>query len=235
MFLTMFDVDGTLVRGSGIDDVCFSEAIKGVLGIDQFDTDWSHYLNVSDSGITSEIIENHLSRKATESDIASVRQSYLSRLRVAIGKDFNNLRVTPGARVLITELRLLDSVCISVATGGWRDSALLKLSAVGILLDNIPIASSDDAHERESIMKISYERSAAQAGCKEFQSVLYIGDHPWDYVNSRKLGYKFLGIGSGIQAEELTQAGVTHIMPDLINNDYFFEVLGIPKRQINRL
>jgi hypothetical protein len=43
------------------------------------------------------------------------------------------------------------------------------------------------------------------------------------------------GIGSGIQAEELIQTGVTHIMPDLIDNDYFFEVLGIPKRQINRL
>jgi hypothetical protein len=86
MYLVMFDVDGTLFRGNEIDDVCFSEAIKGVLGIDQFDTDWSHYLNVSDSGITSEIIENHLSRKATESVVASVRQSYLSRLRDEVGK-----------------------------------------------------------------------------------------------------------------------------------------------------
>jgi len=230
MFLAMFDIDGTLVRGNGIDDVCFSEAIKGVLGIGQFDTDWSHYSNVSDSGITSEIIENHLSRKATERDIASVRQSYLSRLRDEIGKDFNHFQVTPGARALITDLHLLDSVCISVATGGWLDSALLKLNTVGILLDNIPIASSDDAHERESIMKISYERGSTQVGCREFQSVLYIGDYPWDYVNSRKLGYKFLGIGSGNQAERLKRAGVAHIMPDLSDKEYFFKVLGIPKR-----
>ena len=39
LHLVMLDVDGTLVIGNGIDDVCFSEAMKEVLGIDNIDTD----------------------------------------------------------------------------------------------------------------------------------------------------------------------------------------------------
>jgi hypothetical protein len=61
--LVMFDVDGTLVKRNGIDDVCFSEAVGEVLGIGQIDTDWSHYSNVTDSGITSEIIQKNLTRR----------------------------------------------------------------------------------------------------------------------------------------------------------------------------
>lgn len=75
--LVMFDVDGTLVVGNGIDDICFSEAVKDVLGVGQVDTDWSHYSNVADSGITSEIIQKNLFRKAEDGDICAVRHSYL--------------------------------------------------------------------------------------------------------------------------------------------------------------
>ena len=221
----MFDVDGTLVRGNGIDDICFSEAIRDVLKVGQFDTDWSQYSNVSDSGITSEVIEKHCMRRATEVDITSVRQSYLSKLKDAVEKDANIFQATPGAKELIADLISIDGVSVAVATGGWRDSALLKLETVGIPFDNIPIASSDDAHERELIMRKSHDSALAYANCTEFQSVLYVGDHPWDFVNSTKLGYRFLGIGFGSQEHKLKQAGVTHIMPDLTDKDYFFKIL----------
>ena len=86
-----------------------------------------------------------------------------------------------------------------VATGGWRDSALLKLGAVGISIGNIPLASSDDAHERESIMLLAHERARAHKKCEAFEVVMYVGDHIWDFVNSEKLGYRFVGIGRGDQ------------------------------------
>ena len=81
MRLVMLDVDGTLVIGNGIDDICYSEAVKEVLGIGQIDADWSHYSNVTDSGITSEIIEKNITIKTHEHDILAVRYSYLARLR----------------------------------------------------------------------------------------------------------------------------------------------------------
>ena len=230
MFLVMFDVDGTLVIGNVIDDVCFSQAIKEVLGVSQIDTDWSHYSNVTDSGITSEIIKKHLFKRATEDDINSVRRSYLSRLQDEIGRNPNSFRATLGAKELITALLSEDDVFVSMATGSWHDSALLKLRTVGFLFDNIPIASSDDAHKRESILRKSYDFAIANAGCEEFQSVLYIGDHPRDYVNSRKLGYDFIGIGSGNQAERLRHAGAKQVKPDFAERDYFLKILDIARQ-----
>jgi phosphoglycolate phosphatase-like HAD superfamily hydrolase len=229
MHLVMFDVDGTLVIGNGIDDVCFSEAVKDVLGIQQIDTDWSRYLNVTDSGITSEIIEKNLLRRAEEYDIRAVRHSYLTRLKHEIEKNPRSFQLIPGASELIASLRSRESVCMCIATGGWRDATLLKLGALGISTENIPIASSDDSPERESIMLLAHERARVHMNCEAFNSVLYVADHPWDYINSKKLGYGFVGIGSGEHELELRRAGAIHVLPNFTDKDYFLRVLGMTK------
>jgi beta-phosphoglucomutase-like phosphatase (HAD superfamily) len=97
--LVMFDVDGTLVIGNEIDRVCFSETVKDVLGIHQIDTNWSHYSNVTDSGITSEIIQKNLTRKAEERDILAIRQSYLARLRHETEKNLQFSGYSRGFRI----------------------------------------------------------------------------------------------------------------------------------------
>ena len=116
-----------------------------------------------------------------------------------------------------------------IATGGWRDAALLKLGAVGISIENIPLASSDDSHERESIMLLAHERARIRMNCEAFNSVLYVADHVGDFANSKKLGYSFVGIGSGEHGLELRRVGAIHVQPDFTNKDYFFRVLGMAK------
>lgn len=68
MLLVMFDVDGTLIQWNDIDRICYSEAVKEALGIAQIDTNWAHYTHVTDSGITSEIIEKKLFRIPEDRD-----------------------------------------------------------------------------------------------------------------------------------------------------------------------
>ena len=227
--LIMFDVDGTLVIGNGIDDVCFSEAVKEVLGIDNIDTDWSHYLHVTESGITSKIIEKNLSRKAEKRDILAVRQSYLVRLRHITEMNPCSFRPVPGASELIADLRSMEDVCLCIATGGWRDIALLKLRLAGISAGDIPLASSDDSLERESIMLLAEERSRIHKTCPAFNQVVYVADHVRDFLNARKLDYHFVGLGSGERAQELRLAGATHVQPDLTDKGYFLRVLGMTK------
>jgi len=225
----MLDVDGTLVIGNGIDDVCFSEAMKEVLGIDNIDTDWSHYLHVTDSGIAFEIIEKNLFRKSEERDILAVRQSYLVRLRHETEMNHYSFRPVPGVSELIADLRSMEGVCVCIATGGWRDAALLKLRLVGISAGDIPFASSDDSHGRESIMLLAEERARVHKNCPAFSQVVYVADHVRDFLNARKLDYAFVGLGSGKHARELRLAGVTYIQPNFTDKGYFFRVLGMTK------
>jgi beta-phosphoglucomutase-like phosphatase (HAD superfamily) len=224
VLLMIFDIDGTLVRGNGIDDVCFVEAVKEVLGIQLKDTDWFQYSMVTDSGITSEIIEKRLFRKARDSDIAAVREAYLRNLRLEIERDPACFQPTPGASELVTQLRLMENICICIATGGWRDSALLKLETAGIDTQNIPLVSSDDAYRREVILSMALERALIHKKCVEFDRIVYIADHAEDFENSKKLGYDFIGIGKGDRGLELRRRGVTNVQPDFVDVDYFLSI-----------
>ncbi|MGA8848599.1 MAG: hypothetical protein WB564_02050 [Dehalococcoidia bacterium] len=130
---------------------------------------------------------------------------------------------------MIADLRSMEGVCVCVATGGWRDAALLKLRLAGISAGDIPLASSDDSHERESIMLLAEERARVHKNCPAFSQVVYVADHVRDFLNARKLGYGFVGLGSGEQAQKLRLAGVTHVQPDFTDKRYFLRVLGMTK------
>ncbi len=159
MNLLIFDVDGTLVNSNGMDDVCFVEAVKEVLNIQLSDTDWFRYSLVTDSGITAEIIRKNLSREANETDIIAVRQVYVTRLKREIERNPECFQPTPGAPELFSRLLSEENICACIATGGWRDSALLKLAVTGINTKNVPFASSDDSCRREEILSLAYKRA----------------------------------------------------------------------------
>ncbi len=232
MHLVIFDVDGTLVQSNEIDTICFVDAVKQILDLDEVDSDWSKYQYVTDSGIASEIIEKHFGWEATESDISQIRDLFVKKILGEIQNNPHNFKPIPGASEMIRFLHVRDNISIAIATGGWRDSALLKLEAAGIEIGNVPLVSSDDSHDREIIMKLSYE--IAREGYKviRFDSVTYIGDEVWDVVASRNLGYKFIGIGSGDKAKKLRKEGAVQIVNDMTDKDLFFSKLGVSYRPI---
>jgi beta-phosphoglucomutase-like phosphatase (HAD superfamily) len=226
MKLIIFDVDGTLVSSNGIDDVCFVEAVKEVLDIHLSDTDWFRYSLVTDSGITAEIIKKHLSREAHETDIIAVRQAYVMKLKREIERNPHCFQLIPGASELFSKLRLEENICACIATGGWRDSALLKLATTGINTENIPFASSDDSCRREEILSLAYKRALIHRRYRVFDRVMYVADHVEDFENSRKLGFGFIGIGNGEQALDFKRRGVVHVKPDFVEVDQFMRILN---------
>ena len=68
---------------------------------------------------------------------------------------------------------------VSLAIGGWRDSARLKMASAGMCFDDHPAASADDALDRESIMRLSRQRAAERYG-GSFACTVYVGDGVWD-------------------------------------------------------
>lgn len=214
MHLVMFDIDGTLVNSAGFDGDLFARAVREELGL-QVDETWESYRHVTDSGI----LEQVLAGSAAEVDELEAHARVKHRL-IALVEDYisnkSGVEAIPGAPALVHRLRSTPDVVVAFATGGWRESAELKLSAAGIPYEGLPFATSSEAVSRVEIMQLA-ERQAAMGS--EFSRRTYFGDTPWDWRASSELGYEFVAVGDR----------VTHALqfPDLRDHAGILAALGV--------
>lgn len=192
--LVLFDIDGTLVDSSEYDAMLFKQAIRDVLDIDIGDN-WSSYRNVTDAGILDEVMENcgvvydrNLIHDRVKQLFFDLHEEYLSERPRA-------LREVPGARKFLDELRSMDSVTVAIATGGWEETARMKLEGIGIETTALALATCSDASSRTEIIRIAEQR--ALAGRVALTRV-YFGDGIWDKYACEALDYDFIAIGNGV-------------------------------------
>lgn len=191
MYHVMFDIDGTLVESYDFDARCLSEAVKEATNID-IDTNWARYKHVTDAGILNEFFEENNIRD-TGTIAADIKQIFLTKIKTRIAK--KPLNEISGASTFIAKLKALDNVVISFATGGWHESAVLKLESAGIDFSEIPIASSNDHHARIEIMKIAEKMAVANNNL----SFTYFGDGSWDLKACEELGVNFVLVGDKLE------------------------------------
>ena len=225
MHLIMFDLDGTLLKSNTLDVECFSEAFHSVMGIDSIEDDWTDFKYVTDEGIVAEIASKQLNRRATEKEISNIRIKIIDLLQAQAHSNRDNFAPIPGSLDLFNSLTEMKNCKVAIATGCWKESAVLKLSTAGFNLENLIIASCDDSHRREEIMSTAYKRSCDLCSVSEFETVTYVGDGVWDIRASRKLGYHFIGVGYYNNEEVLQQEGASHILSDFIDQKAFFDRL----------
>jgi phosphoglycolate phosphatase-like HAD superfamily hydrolase len=218
MHLVMFDIDGTLIETMKIDEDCFVRSFKDVFGFADIDPDWLHYPHTTDSGIFHEIYTSRRGRSPTALDVSRFRQHFIG-LLAAASSQFSFAPVA-GADRLLWRLAQGSSYRVSLATGGWRDSARLKMASAGMCFDDHPAASADDALDRESIMRLSRQRAAERYG-ESFACTVYVGDGVWDARACRSVGIPFIGIGTGSRATRLSAEGAVCVFPDFNDSDIF--------------
>ena len=191
MHLVMFDIDGTLVNSSSFEDVCYSKAVLGVIK-HPVDTDWSKYTNVTDSGILDEIIDKNGLDSDRYNIHSAVKLSFISHIKSHL--HHTSVKEIEGASEFIQLLRQRDDVVLAIATGGWQETARLKLESAGIDYSGIAFASGSYHIKRIDIMKI------AKAKCSEsrFTSKSYFGDAIWDKKASQELGFNFILVGDKV-------------------------------------
>jgi len=195
MILLMFDLDGTLVDSLKIDRQLYARAVTEVLGIERFNTRWTTYRRITNTGILQEISETHRCRPVTAEELLRVEQTLLSLYRSACAGD-SSIQAIPGAREFICRAQNHPSLALSIATGCWTSTAAFKLRSAGFHLHDPTIASSSDADEKQEIMSVSEAKALERTGVKGFESVLYFGDAPWDREAARNLGYRFVGVSN---------------------------------------
>ena len=196
--LVMFDIDGTLVKSYDIDEDCFTSAIEEVLGV-SVNGDWQSYAHITDSGILNQIITEHGLSQRREEIHSQIKSKFVEKIQESI--DDNKLSAVPGAPEFISRLQARDDVTVTIATGGWYESAVLKLNAVGIDHADIPIASSSDHYSRAEIMKIAEKKGGADS----YQTRTYFGDADWDKEASSALGYNFILVGNRVKHDQMIE------------------------------
>ena len=181
-----------------------------------FERDWSRYQNVTDSGILDEIID----ASDTESDRNDIHRRVKEIFIQKTGRHFaekpNSIQEIDGAKSLIDRLRDMDSCAIGIATGGWDDTARLKLAGIGVDLAGIALATGSDATRRTEIMQIAEARAL---NGKSPDQRTYFGDRVWDKLASEDLGFDFIAVGNAVSHSTA--------FADLRGHEEIFRQLGI--------
>ncbi len=196
MDLVIFDIDGTLIRSNLVDSEGFIEAIVNVLGLANFETDWSTYQFVTDSGIAQELSQRHRDRPLSGSEMKAIEADLLGFLEAAHDQEFQQV---DGAGDFLQSLLESPDHAVALATGANSSSALHKLERAGFPLD-LPLATSSDAVVREHIMLQAMDRAAQRHG-RAFEKITYVGDGSWDVIATENLGWNFIGIGPIMMAD----------------------------------
>ncbi len=197
MKVVIFDIDGTLTQTNAVDSECFIQSVREVLGVEHFETNWSQYQFVTDSGVAQEISQRYCDRPMSGALTKAFRENLVNGLR---GQPKSIFQAIPGAIDFINILVESPDFAVALTTGAHEASARYKLETAGFKINDLPLASSSDAVVREHIMLQALDR-AAHIHQARFSEVIFFGGAPWDVEASRNLGWKFIGIGSRIETD----------------------------------
>ncbi|WP_310570977.1 HAD family hydrolase [Gemmatimonas sp.] len=231
MNLAVFDVDGTLLSNLAGEDACYEHALREELSLATLDTDWASYLHVSDDGIATEAYWRAFARSPTTAERQATIERFVALLQIA---NQTSAPIAPmrGAVELLDTLRA-RGWAVALATGAWRRAAEYKLSAAGMRIVGLPLATSEDGPARVAIVQRAMERAQAVFGVHAFDRVIAVGDGVWDVDTARTLQLSFVGVGVGPSVDRLRAEGASHIIADFTDLEgtlRVFDVATVPGR-----
>ncbi|MDE0002070.1 MAG: haloacid dehalogenase-like hydrolase [Rhodospirillaceae bacterium] len=194
MHFLSFDLDGTLAESEAFDGELYVEVVRSEMGID-IEADWTGYRHQTDSGILNEIIDRSTPNADRSSLHFAVRRHFTDLVHDYVAARGGVIPEIPGAMHFVSRLMKHPSVRVAVATGGWKETALIKLRAIGLDPLQLSLASSSDAMSKVDIMRIAERRALPNENAKR---KTYFGDSRYDKEASLVLGYDFIAIGENV-------------------------------------
>ena len=194
--LVIFDIDGTLIDSSKVDEICFVRSIQDKFQIENINDNWESYTEATDSGIFEEIFQASFSRKPSRDEQIKHIERFVALLRDYHVREPSMFQETSGAADILECLKHHAEWEAAIATGGWRESALFKLHAAPIDIKGIPMMTSSESKYRNEILRkcIEYAKRVYDVGT--FERIISIGDAIWDLKTAYTLGIGFIGINS---------------------------------------
>lgn len=184
----ILDIDGTLVESMSIDTEIYFSSINQVLGPVEIRERLDDYEHVTDSGILAQLLDDN-GYAPDDGLVASIKAVFVEGIRKHI-ETTGPFPTIDGAVQFVENTRKSGHAKLAIATGGWRESALLKLGSAGFDIDGIPLVSGNDSPSRVEIMRYALARIG-----DDFDSITYFGDAEWDRRACDSLGWHFIAVG----------------------------------------
>jgi beta-phosphoglucomutase-like phosphatase (HAD superfamily) len=227
MTAIIFDIDGTLTNTTKVDDKCFIKAFKTVFGIDISNQNWSELKNVTDWGITEEIILKNWNRIPTEIEYENMISEFVAQLQSELNANKKQFKEINGALNFISFLREKTNITIGIATGGWEKSANLKLKSIGVNSAEFIISNSNHFKTREDIL-LKTILNLKENWKNKIDRIIYFGDGTWDFLTCKKLNIEFIGIDNS-KNNKLKKIGAKTIFNDFEQYELIYKKIGINK------
>ena len=223
MNFIIFDIDGTLTNTKEVDDKCFIKAFEETFNINIENEKWGNLKNVTDWGITEEIIKREWNRIPRSEEYQLMISNFVKNLESEKITDISQFQEIPGAREFFNELFELKEFSMGIATGAWEKSAKLKLDTAGIKLEGVCFSNSDYHKSREAITEDVINQLKNKSN-KEPDRIVYFGDGEWDYKTCQNLNIEFIGIDIKNDGK-LKSHGAKKVFQDYLIKEKIFQQL----------
>ena len=194
MNLIVFDIDGTLLNTTDVDSECYQEALKDSFDIDISGFDWENYTDVTDQGVTEDILKEHFKRLPMPSEMKKVEEKMCDLVASKALNEPHKFLPADGIKNVLKQLLSQNEVGYTFATGAWKASAEAKLSALKMDLSSVPWEHSGPIRRRADIVLSAIEKAKMKFGVESFEDICALGDGKWDLLTAQELGINFVGV-----------------------------------------
>ncbi len=213
MYLVLFDIDGTLLRGQGVGSRAMERVGKRVLG-PAFTLDGIEFGGALDPWIFREAARR-IGRDDADAFHAEFRDAYIGELALVL--DEQRPELIAGVAAALAELASDETVTLGLVTGNYARAVPLKLAAVGIDMSQFVVtAFGDEGPTRPELVRLAVERWGARGAEPAPERVVVIGDTPRDVDCAKRNGCRSVAVATGWHTlEQLAQTGADRVVADL--------------------
>lgn len=228
MKLIIFDIDGTLLNSTSIDDGCMQRTFRDLFSVIITEEEWREMKSKTsgtDIELSSLIFQNKFNRKPDAKEIEMIKKHFHQLLIFSFENQKQAFSEVPGAKDLFNQLREKENYIVGISTGSWKLSAMIKLRKLNIIPDGIPFSHADRFSSRINIVKDTINQAKSKYNLNEFEKIIYVGDGEWDFRTTKELGIDFIGIDSS-RNNSLKALGASFVIENFQDNISFFSYIS---------
>jgi len=220
--LTLFDIDGTILRTFGLGVRAMGQAGRELHG-EHFDEHRIEYAGRLDPLIINDLLTAH-EVEAHDEAVGIFRATYRKHLGQILEE--TPAELCPGVGELIDALERTPGMTLGLLTGNYPETGEMKLRSGQLDPERFAIRvwASDSPHDppaRDHLPPVGIERYL-ELHKRELdpQDAIIIGDTPADIDCAKASGCRCIAVGTGkYTPDELTKAGADLAVEDLSHTE----------------